>query len=57
MKEYTFVLTEQEANLVLGALVELPHKVVNDLIKKIHEQAQKQSDEQATKQIEGEKVD
>jgi len=42
MKEYTFVLTEQEANVILGVLAEQPFKVVNDLMQKLHKQANEQ---------------
>lgn len=33
--EYTFTFTEQELNLLSGALVELPFKIVAPLIQKI----------------------
>jgi hypothetical protein len=39
---YTFVLTEQEANIILNALAQRPYIEVADLIAKIHQQAQEQ---------------
>jgi hypothetical protein len=39
MQEYTFTLTEEEANMVLAALQELPAKVANPLTQKLLEQA------------------
>jgi hypothetical protein len=45
MKEYKFVLTENEANLVLNALAECPYKVVAPLIAKLQQQAAAQTDE------------
>ncbi len=39
MNEYAFTLTEQEANLVLQALGELPARVSMNLIGKIQTQA------------------
>lgn len=38
----TLELDVNEVNLVLGALRELPHRVVNDLLNKVVAQAQKQ---------------
>ena len=38
----TLELNINEVNLVLGALRELPHRVVNDLLNKVIAQAQKQ---------------
>lgn len=43
MNTYTFTLTEEEANIILVALQELPAKVCNPLSVKLHEQAQKQT--------------
>ena len=43
MNEYAFTLTEQEANLVLQALGELPARVSMQLINKIQAQAQAQA--------------
>ena len=40
--EFTFTLTEQEANTVLIALQELPAKVCNPLTQKLRNQAQQQ---------------
>ncbi len=37
----TLELNISEANLILGALRELPHRVSDDLIKKVISQAQK----------------
>ena len=37
--ELTFKLTPQEADLVLGALAELPYKLTADLITKLRVQA------------------
>ena len=39
---YTFVLTEQEANIILNALAQRPYIEVADLIAKIHHQAKEQ---------------
>lgn len=40
--EYTFKLTETEANLILNAIQELPAKVANPLTQKIQLQAKEQ---------------
>lgn len=48
MKEYTFTLTEDEANVVLHALQELPARVANPLTKKLQEQAAAQQTEKET---------
>lgn len=40
--EFTFTLTEQEANIVIAGLQELPAKVANPITKKLQEQAQSQ---------------
>lgn len=40
--EFTFTVTEQEANLLVAGLQELPAKVANPLTKKLQEQAQSQ---------------
>lgn len=45
MKTYTFTFTEEEINLVLHALQELPARVANPLTKKIHEHAQSQMEQ------------
>lgn len=42
MKEYTFTLTEQEANIVLAGLQELPARISNPLTQKLQEQAKTQ---------------
>ena len=42
-KKYRFELTEQEANVVLAGLSELPFKVANSVITKIQSQAQVQN--------------
>ncbi len=42
--EFTFTLTEQEANAVLTAIQELPAKVANPLTQKLVEQAKAQSE-------------
>ena len=44
--EFTFNLTEQEANLILAAVQELPAKVANPLSRKLQEQAQEQMPKQ-----------
>ena len=46
MKTFNFELTEDEANLVLQGLQELPAKICNPLSKKIVEQAQAQMTEE-----------
>jgi hypothetical protein len=38
----TLTVTVSEANVILGALQELPHRVVNALIKKLIEQGNSQ---------------
>jgi hypothetical protein len=40
--EFTFTLTEQEANAVIAGLQELPAKIANPLTQKLHQQAQEQ---------------
>lgn len=40
--EFTFTVTEQEANALLAGLQELPAKVANPLTRKLQEQAQEQ---------------
>lgn len=40
--EFTFKVTEQEANMILMAIQELPAKVANPLSRKLQEQAQEQ---------------
>lgn len=47
MKEFTFTITEQEANAVLNALQELPAKIANPLTMKLQEQAQSQLEKPA----------
>lgn len=42
--EYTFTFTEQEANLILNAIQELPAKVANPLTQKIQQQAKEQAE-------------
>jgi hypothetical protein len=46
MKTFKFELTEDEANIVLAGLQELPAKVCNPISKKMLEQAQAQITEQ-----------
>lgn len=40
--EYTFTVTEQEANAMLIAIQELPAKIANPLTAKLQEQAKEQ---------------
>lgn len=40
--ELTFKVTEQEANVILAGLQELPAKVANPMMRKLQEQAQEQ---------------
>jgi hypothetical protein len=40
--EFTFKVTEQEANALIAGLQELPAKVANPLTRKLQEQAQEQ---------------
>ena len=40
--EFTFKVTEQEANMIIAGLQELPAKVANPLTRKLQEQAQEQ---------------
>ena len=42
---FTFTVTEQEANIILAGLQELPAKLANPLTRKLQEQAQKQMPE------------
>jgi hypothetical protein len=46
-------LTVQELNVVLGALQELPHRVVDSLIRKIIAQAQPQVSQQPQAPVPG----
>lgn len=39
---FTFTLTEEEANLMIRAIQELPAKVANPLTQKLQKQAQEQ---------------
>jgi hypothetical protein len=43
---FTLALTANEVNTVLAALQELPHRLVDPILKKIVEQAQQQSTSQ-----------
>lgn len=43
-KTFTFKFSEQEANLILNALAELPFKTVSTLIQKIIESAKTQQE-------------
>lgn len=42
MKDFNLKITINEANLILKALAQLPYHQVNDVINKIHIQAQEQ---------------
>lgn len=42
MQEFTFTLTETEANQILAALQELPAKIANPLTQKLVQQANAQ---------------
>jgi hypothetical protein len=42
METYSFVLTEQDANIIIGALAKQPFEVVVNLIQKLQTQAEKQ---------------
>lgn len=44
--EFTFTLSEQEANAVLTAIQELPARIANPLTKRLQEQAQEQMPKQ-----------
>lgn len=44
--EFTFTVTEQEANMIVAGLQELPAKLANPLTKKLQEQAQVQMPKQ-----------
>jgi len=44
--EFTFTVTEQEANMILAGIQELPAKVANPLTRKLQEQAQEQMPKQ-----------
>lgn len=50
--EFTFTVTEQEANLLVAGLQELPAKVANPLTKKLQEQAQAQMKSSEAEQAE-----
>ena len=45
MKEYTFVFTEEQANIILNALSVRPYVEVAELIATIHKQAEEQQGE------------
>ena len=47
--EFTFTVTEQEANMILAGIQELPAKVANPLTRKLQEQAQEQMPKQPAK--------
>jgi hypothetical protein len=47
--ELTFKVTEQEANIILAGLQELPAKVANPLTRKLQEQAKEQLPEKSEK--------
>jgi hypothetical protein len=40
--EFTFTVNEQEANMIVAGLQELPAKVANPLTQKLQQQAQEQ---------------
>lgn len=42
MEEYSFSVTEAEANVIIGALVKQPFEVVVHIIQKLQAQAEKQ---------------
>lgn len=44
--EFTFTVTDQEANLLVAGLQELPARVANPLTQKLQEQAQAQMPKQ-----------
>ena len=43
---FTFTVTEQEANMILAGIQELPAKVANPLTQKLQTQAQEQMPKQ-----------
>ena len=43
MENFKFEFTEQEANIIIQGLQELPHKTSHDIIKKLMVQAQEQN--------------
>lgn len=49
-KSFKIELSEQELNLVVGALAELPFKLANPIIIKIREQAEKQFPKEKVKE-------
>jgi hypothetical protein len=46
--EFTFTVTEQEANMLIAGLQELPAKVANPLTQKLQLQAQEQMKKQSS---------
>lgn len=48
--EFTFKVTEQEANMIIAGLQELPAKVANPLTQKLQMQAQEQLPKQEAPQ-------
>lgn len=48
--EFTFRVTEQEANMIIAGLQELPAKVANPLTNKLQTQAQEQIPKQEPQQ-------
>jgi hypothetical protein len=45
MENFSFTITEQEANIIIGALAKQPFEVVANLIQKLQVQATKQQNE------------
>ncbi len=45
MENFSFVVSEQEANVIIGALAKLPFEVVAPLIQKLQAQATKQQND------------
>lgn len=48
--EFTFKVTEQEANIIVRALQELPAKIANPITQKLQKQAQEQMPAQEDQQ-------
>jgi hypothetical protein len=50
MQNFSFVVSEQEANVIIGALAKLPFEVVAPLIQKLQAQATKQQNDKEVMQ-------
>lgn len=56
MEEYSFSVTEAEANVIIGALVKQPFEVVVHIIQKLQAQAEKQRKNRELMEVVSEKI-